>query len=227
MQHSVITGPTGVFPRFWAMTQLPGMLDEFAAGILLARFIRSDAGRRFLALCERRTWILAIVAIALAWPACVFIYQFLQTSWTSTAMAVFGRTALALIWAGLVFAACCLRGPIVLFLTAPARYLGTISYGIYLWHLPVIMTLHLRLDWLEGQRALPYVVILTCLLASGSWHFFERPFMERAKALVKARKEAAGSQWAVGFQQFPGILRRRLARAISPSDRGGSVSMTE
>lgn len=33
MQHSVITGSTGVFPRFWAMTQLPGLIDEFAAAV--------------------------------------------------------------------------------------------------------------------------------------------------------------------------------------------------
>ena len=142
-------------------------------------------------------------------------------------MAVFGRTALALIWAGLVFMACCLRGPVVLFLTAPARYLGTISYGIYLWHLPVIMTLHLRVTWLDGQHALPYVVILTCFLASGSWHFFERPFMERAKALVKARKEAAGSKWAVIPQHFLGILRRRPERATTASAPGGSVNVTD
>jgi peptidoglycan/LPS O-acetylase OafA/YrhL len=197
MQHADITGPAGVYPRFWAMTQLPGMLDEFAAGILLARFIRSDVGSRILAFCTRRTWIIAIVTIALTWPAVVFMRQFLINSWISTEMAIFGRTVLALTWAFLVFVACCLRGPVTLFLTAPARYLGTISYGIYLWHLPVIMTLHLRLTWLDGQRALPYVLILTCGLASGSWHFFERPFIERAKIRLNLRKEAAAISSAV------------------------------
>ncbi|MBP1039293.1 hypothetical protein J8631_27540, partial [Serratia fonticola] len=36
--------PLGVFKLFVSATQLPGMLDEFAIGILLARLITSDLG---------------------------------------------------------------------------------------------------------------------------------------------------------------------------------------
>jgi peptidoglycan/LPS O-acetylase OafA/YrhL len=58
------------------------------------------------------------------------------------------------------------------------RYLGTISYGIYLWHLPVILALK-RVTWVDGPQALPSVLVLTVLFAALSWHFFERPLMMR------------------------------------------------
>ena len=120
-----------------------------------------------------------------AWPALTFIRAFLETSWMSTGMCVVGRPVLALICAWVMFAACSLSGPIALLVTASARYLGTISYGIYLWHLPVIMTLHLRLQRLDGPRAWPLVLALTCALSAASWPFFERPFMDRAKLRLR------------------------------------------
>ena len=39
----------GPFPVFVAATQLPGMLDEFVAGLLLVRLVRSELGKKLLA----------------------------------------------------------------------------------------------------------------------------------------------------------------------------------
>ena len=39
---------SNTFPVFLYTTQLPGMLDEFIFGILLAKFVRSDFGSKFL-----------------------------------------------------------------------------------------------------------------------------------------------------------------------------------
>lgn len=61
---------------------------------------------------------------------------------------------------------------------APVSYLGTISYGIYLWHLPVLLSLK-TLDWLKPELALMWCLVITCILASVSWHFFEKPLMDR------------------------------------------------
>ena len=63
---------------------------------------------------------------------------------------------------------------------APLRYLGTISYGIYLWHLPVISSFE-HLTWLTGERALPVVLGVTVVLAAGSWSLFERPAVRRTE----------------------------------------------
>lgn len=192
--HTDVTGPPGSYPRFWIITQLPGMLDEFAVGILLARFVRSEQGRRVVAFCAEKPWIPLFITLAIATPTLMFIEDFLQFSWARGAMSVVGRTPLSLVWAWLIFVACCLQGWLVLLLSAPVRYLGTISYGIYLWHLPVIMSLHLRLPWLNGERALPYVLFISCSMACASWHCFEKPFVERAKEFLKARRTGKASE---------------------------------
>lgn len=65
-------------------------------------------------------------------------------------------------------------------LLSPFFYLGTISYGIYLWHLPVLLSLK-RLTWISPSVALALVVGLTYVFASVSWHFFEQPLIKRLK----------------------------------------------
>ena len=57
-----------------------------------------------------------------------------------------GRTALLCPLVGLAFslllaAACLIRNRHIVAAAFPIRYLGKISYGIYLWHLPVILLL--------------------------------------------------------------------------------------
>jgi peptidoglycan/LPS O-acetylase OafA/YrhL len=113
-----------------------------------------------------------LIAIALR------VYWGNSTYWDSAAMVIGFKSLLAATCAAVVLSACTLQYRSVVRWTAPLRYLGTISYGIYLWHLPVIMALK-RVTWLEGPRALPYVIALTLMFASLSWHFFERPLMRR------------------------------------------------
>lgn len=60
----------------------------------------------------------------------------------------------------------------------PLSYLGTISHGIYLWHLSVILSFH-RLDWLTGQRFVWIILAASIILAMLSWHFFEKPIYYR------------------------------------------------
>ena len=65
-------------------------------------------------------------------------------------------------------------------LISPLFYLGTISYGIYLWHLPVLLSLK-RVEWINPSVALALGVGLTCVFASVSWHFFEQPLIKRLR----------------------------------------------
>ena len=56
-------------------------------------------------------------------------------------MVVFWRTGLALTFGALVLLAAQLPDMTRLLPLRPLNYLGEISYGIYLWHLPVLLTL--------------------------------------------------------------------------------------
>lgn len=172
-----ITGPLGVFPRFVYATQLPGMLDEFACGILLARFVRTRAGRRFITTNPARLWVFPAATVIMGGIA-FLVYWHNAIYWDSEWMVVSYKTLFCVSCGLLVLSACSVNQKSLLLISAPFRYLGTISYGIYLWHLSIIEAFK-RLGWLSGPQALPTILILTILFASASWHFFEKPIMQR------------------------------------------------
>lgn len=169
---------SGFFPVFVAATQLPGMLDEFLAGLLLARLVRSDYGKTML---QKK----GMTQITIAILAGIFLYFTFRiyasygSYWDYPLMVTFWRSLLAASFALVLLFFITLRftGKIKTML-APVSYLGTISYGIYLWHLPVLLSLK-TLDWLKPELALMWCLVITCILASVSWHFFEKPLMDR------------------------------------------------
>jgi peptidoglycan/LPS O-acetylase OafA/YrhL len=71
-----------------------------------------------------------------------------------------------------------------------ARY-GDLSYGIYIFHVPVLQTL-VALGIFErnafGALALAIVIILA--LAFASWHLVEKPFLKRGSHYVVASRSA-------------------------------------
>jgi peptidoglycan/LPS O-acetylase OafA/YrhL len=172
-----LPGPLDV--PYWAQTQLPGMLDEFAIGLLLARCVRSARGARLLERlgAEGRLRAACAGAVALAWWALMTVFQ-AHDYWQEPAMAVFFRTAVATC-AGLTLALLCAwPPPRRRWLLAGPLYLGKVSYGIYLWHLPVLFFLgrHTRL---EPLVALGVALPATVGLAALTWHLFEQPLLKR------------------------------------------------
>lgn len=164
------------FYFFVANTQLPGMLDEFGAGLLLARLMRSRLGVWLmprLATPAGRVGISLLAGFAAYWT---FVsYPMLA----GLGSGIFARTFIAATCALVVLAACAMEmSGIYKIVFYPFLYLGTVSYGIYLWHLPVLNSLK-RVAWLTPQQVLPLALTITIIFASVSWHFFERPFMQR------------------------------------------------
>jgi peptidoglycan/LPS O-acetylase OafA/YrhL len=161
-------------------SQLPGTLDGFAFGIALALAISGSPGARrprLLAVPWRSfafwcTGFLVIGAVAwnVYWPRAGYWDQFgMNTFWRTLPSAVFG----------------CLAAAAVTFprarswLLRPLRYLGEISYGIYLWHLPVLLTM-VAVPWFKQERLLWLMLAGTLAIAAFSWHFFEKPFIRRS-----------------------------------------------
>jgi peptidoglycan/LPS O-acetylase OafA/YrhL len=76
----------------------------------------------------------------------------------------------------------------------PIVYLGSISYGLYVYHDSVLNLVHLALTPLWQVRGMPVLatvlsLAITCLIASISYRFFEQPFVRLKKrfTLVPSR----------------------------------------
>jgi peptidoglycan/LPS O-acetylase OafA/YrhL len=104
----------------------------------------------------------------------------------SSTRLLFGNLPAAVGLALVLTAAAVGAGPVIGWLSArPLPQLGLISYGIYLWHLPLILTLR-RLGLLPAAFAPRLVLVLLLAVGAGtlSWILVERPLIR----LVAARQ---------------------------------------
>jgi len=74
---------------------------------------------------------------------------------------------------------------------APLRWIGVRSYGIYLWHLPVIALTNPALAQPSAIRAL-WQVALSVALAALSWRLIEQPVRQGALARTLRRTRGTG-----------------------------------
>ena len=83
----------------------------------------------------------------------------------------------------------------------PLRYIGKISYGIYLWHYPVILGL---MGLLTLDPTLIFVLSLlgTLFVASISWFLVEQPISKRFHGRLKATKTQGSVDPPVGVDTF-------------------------
>ncbi len=94
--------------------------------------------------------------------------------------------------------------------SAPMRWLGVRSYGIYLWHWPVFMVTRPELDIpFGGLPLLALRMAITILLADLSYRFMETPI--RRGALGRAWKTLREAQGAGTLATPPAVGRRRPA----------------
>lgn len=151
-------------------TQLPGVLDQFVLGILLAKLAVS--GR--LAFTWARLGValaVTIVSLGAAW----FTFWPRSHYWYLSSMIVLWRFLLNVGFAGLLAVFLILPGSGRGW-AKPFVYLGEISYGLYLWHSPILMALIANTQW-RGPSLLKATLIGTFIMAAMSWHFFEKLWM--------------------------------------------------
>ncbi len=73
------------------------------------------------------------------------------------------------------------QGPAHLLGSAPMRRLGDYSFGVYLWHMPVIYVLRHQDRWPDSPwQAFAVVLAIAVAVGAASWYLLERPIMNWA-----------------------------------------------
>jgi peptidoglycan/LPS O-acetylase OafA/YrhL len=201
---------------------LPGRLDWFAMGMILAAVVvaqaRGLAPRVVLAL-GRRPGLALLGALALAvGSALVPLHLQEVRNQLDTA----GATLLV---AGVVLHGAGLRGAQRAFASRPARAIGRWSYGIFLWGFIVQKAI---LEALPGIPTGPHLLLTMAaaiVLGAASWRLVERPSARLVRRLSTPRRRPGA---ALVGRKGQG---RRLSRADNPrgatfnveTQRGGVV----
>jgi peptidoglycan/LPS O-acetylase OafA/YrhL len=114
-------------------------------------------------------------------PLLIFAMLTLAFAWTSSTMHLVGFPLIAALAGWLTLGAMTGNYDALVrrFLRwSPVEYLGRISYGVYLWHLPIALALSAQLpkQWLQ---AFALTCVLTVSIAAASYHWVERPILNR------------------------------------------------
>lgn len=166
------------FVFIW-VTQLPGMIEFFTFGMVLAFFVRTKTFNNIKILWKFRILLLLIICL-LGYLSMTTFISHEKDFWYTAHAVIFLRTLLA-VWFATVLLFLCTFEPSAKCrkLLAPLTYLGTISYGIYLFHWPILLQIK---DFNIAPIAkLILVVASTVSLAALSWHFFEKRFLKKFK----------------------------------------------
>lgn len=174
------TSDSGVQNLFVYSTQVFGMLDEFALGIFLARLVLDKGGAHSPFPHWMRSPWFWLAGATVVFGAMWRVYWLNAEYWNDWRMVVFFRTAIGASFFFMVGAAVFMRFPLPVrqYVLPPFLYLGEISYGIYLWHVAVISALK-KAGVVDPAVFLSATMLGVIVLASLSWHFFERPFIRR------------------------------------------------
>jgi peptidoglycan/LPS O-acetylase OafA/YrhL len=210
---STVLAYTHHWPQTLSTSLLPH-LAEFGAGMTAA------------VLLHRRTLRAAPAAVI----AVAGIALFVANSWwhATGAGAVDTRhlvgdapgvAGIALVLATLV------AGPwrVVLLSRGPAKWLGTISYGVYLFHFPVIVGLRMTGHWPQDSltRELLAVLAITLPAATLSWLLVERPAIRWAQRRTSSARTAAKSSPEVAPEPRRQRTGERPVLRPQPAGAGG------
>ena len=124
--------------------------------------------------------VVALIPCAISWPAGVVLYQAgAQWGWDVLLYPLATGVGYSAILLGVVWGGARLRGP---FERPTLRFIGFISYSLYLWHLPI---LHADIAPLQS---VPLIARLFLAFAVSylSYQLVERPFLQRRRRIAAA-----------------------------------------
>lgn len=144
---------------------------ELLAGVLLAIVIRFEVPRRVARWSVRHlVWVAAALGMVAA-----FALTEVQQAWL-----YHGGFWLVALGSVLLIVASLDTGPVATGLSwKPFAALGLISYGVYLYHWPIVIFLTSERTGLDGVPLAALQVAITLGLAIASYHFLEQPVRQR------------------------------------------------
>ena len=191
----VLLGPVDY--HYIAASSTPCRADALALGMLAALAWRSERFHRFLRKNPsflRRVLLFFFVAVELV------------MRWMFKPLGVFvgtvGYSTLALFFlALLLFVLACRESWLAGFMRlGPLRELGTVSYCVYIIHVPVLYVIHRvllhstpRIDSLLRAAVTLLATLVTLGIAALSWHFMEKPLIKRGHRFVYTSAETPSS----------------------------------
>ena len=181
-------------PEISAYVLLSCRIDTLLIGVLCAYGIRQERFRSWLE--KKQRWLYQALAVLSAGVVYLAVYE---SSPFRFVMVFFGFTWMALFYGCLLLIVVTTKkGVIVDFMRlSPLRNLGTISYGVYLMHASINMLLHglilgkeVKIVHLSDGIVTFTAFLATVLVATLSWHSFEKPIIRWGHSFSYAGKKS-------------------------------------
>lgn len=99
----------------------------------------------------------------------------------------------------------------------PLTYVGRLSYGIYLWHYPVIALVTNRVTHLNGGALFVTRLLLTLLFAGVSYHVVELPLRRAVTTTSGGRRVVAAGVIAIAAVVLMSSFAQRVPSYASPT----------
>jgi len=160
-------------PYLGWLDMLPGSISSFAAGFAITFIDFKWSKRQWLAAT------LGTIAVFLLLLHVLLVH--IDVYWSGHWLLVVWNSCISLTIAGIIYCAIHPQATGRWLGTAPLVWLGEISFGLYLWHLPVLLAL-LKLTELANTATGSFLALLigltlTLPLSAASYYWIERPIM--------------------------------------------------
>ncbi len=170
------------------ISQLPGLCEGFFLGVLVAKHAQYRSETNFVATAtdRRRTAVLFASGLLSSIVLVILLEDVNKQYWDSWLFPTFFRSGVAFSFALVVWAAVRFDTETLAAASRPnnalrilAGRLGAWSYGIYLWHLPVLLVL--KKSNFNGALLFLLTLSITVAVAAASYRWFEQPCMQWAR----------------------------------------------